>query len=71
MVSGYCRCDLSEPELLKNSHEPYAVIASGDGIYKLDYNKVLSIISQSEQMLPLYVLHARIRARLRDLVFFA
>ena len=26
---------------LKNSHEPYAVIASGDGIYKLDYNKVL------------------------------
>ena len=41
MVSGYCRCDLSEPELLKNSHEPYAVIASGDGIYKLDYNKVL------------------------------
>ncbi len=26
---------------LKHSHEPYAVIASGDGIYKLDYNKVL------------------------------
>lgn len=26
---------------LKNSHEPYVVIASGDGIYKLDYNKVL------------------------------
>ena len=26
---------------LKNSHEPYAVIASGDGIYKLDYNKIL------------------------------
>ena len=26
---------------LKNSHEPYAVIASGDGIYKLDYNNVL------------------------------
>ncbi len=26
---------------LRNSHEPYAVIASGDGIYKLDYNKVL------------------------------
>ena len=24
-----------------NSHEPYVVIASGDGIYKLDYNKVL------------------------------
>ena len=24
---------------LKNSHEPYVVIASGDGIYKLDYNR--------------------------------
>lgn len=26
---------------LKNSHEPYVVIAAGDGIYKLNYNKVL------------------------------
>ncbi|MGN0243346.1 MAG: glucose-1-phosphate adenylyltransferase subunit GlgD [Lachnospiraceae bacterium] len=26
---------------LKSSHEPYVVIAGGDGIYKLDYNKVL------------------------------
>ncbi len=26
---------------LKNSHEPYVVITSGDCIYKLDYNKVL------------------------------
>lgn len=26
---------------LKNSHEPYVIIASGDGVYKLDYNKVL------------------------------
>ena len=26
---------------LKRSHEPYVVIASGDSIYKLDYNKVL------------------------------
>ena len=26
---------------LKNSHEPYVVIASGDGIYKMDYNKIL------------------------------
>lgn len=26
---------------LKNSHEPYVVIASGDGIYKMDFNKVL------------------------------
>ena len=28
-------------DFLKNSHEPYVVIASGDGIYKLDFNKVL------------------------------
>lgn len=26
---------------LVNSHEPYVVITSGDGVYKLDYNKVL------------------------------
>ncbi len=28
-------------EFLKNSHEPYVVITSGDIIYKLDFNKVL------------------------------
>ena len=28
-------------DFLKKSHEPYVVLASGDGIYKLDYNKVL------------------------------
>ena len=28
-------------EFLKNSHEPYVVIASGDCVYKMDYNKVL------------------------------
>ena len=28
-------------EWLKECHEPYVVIASGDGIYKMDYNKVL------------------------------
>lgn len=28
-------------DFLKRRHEPYVVIASGDGIYKLDYNKVL------------------------------
>ena len=28
-------------QFLKQSHEPYVVIASGDGIYKLDYGKVL------------------------------
>ncbi|MDR0949947.1 MAG: glucose-1-phosphate adenylyltransferase subunit GlgD [Lachnospiraceae bacterium] len=26
---------------LKSSHEPYVVIASGDGVYKMDFNKVL------------------------------
>ena len=28
-------------DFLKSSHEPYVVRASGDGIYKLDYNKIL------------------------------
>jgi len=28
-------------DYLKRSHEPYVVIASGDGVYKMDYNKVL------------------------------
>lgn len=28
-------------DFLKKSHEPYVVIASGDGIYKIDFNKVL------------------------------
>ena len=28
-------------DFLKKSHEPYVVIASGDGVYKLDFNKVL------------------------------
>ncbi|MCQ2423021.1 MAG: glucose-1-phosphate adenylyltransferase subunit GlgD [Lachnospiraceae bacterium] len=29
-------------DFLQNSHEPYVVIASGDGIYKLDYNQVIN-----------------------------
>ena len=29
-------------DFLRNSHEPYVVIASGDGIYKLDYNQVIN-----------------------------
>ena len=28
-------------DFLKKSHEPYVVIASGDGVYKIDFNKVL------------------------------
>ncbi|MDD3141646.1 MAG: glucose-1-phosphate adenylyltransferase subunit GlgD [Lachnospiraceae bacterium] len=28
-------------DFLKKCHEPYVIITSGDGVYKLDYNKVL------------------------------
>ena len=37
-------------DFLKKRHEPYVVIASGDGIYKLDFNKVLDyhIAKQSD-----------------------
>lgn len=28
-------------DFLKDSHEPYVVIASGDGVYKMDYGKIL------------------------------
>ena len=28
-------------DFLKRCHEPYVIIASGDAVYKLDYNKVL------------------------------
>lgn len=28
-------------DFLKKSHEPYVIIASGDGVYKLNYNKIL------------------------------
>ena len=42
MVPRNSRFTLSESsDFLKSSHEPYVVIASGDGIYKLDYGKVL------------------------------
>ncbi len=33
---------------LKESHEPYVIIASGDGIYKLDYNLVLDSHIQNQ-----------------------
>ncbi|MDD7267995.1 MAG: glucose-1-phosphate adenylyltransferase subunit GlgD [Lachnospiraceae bacterium] len=32
---------LQNLDFLRKSHEPYVIIASGDGIYKLDYNEVL------------------------------
>lgn len=38
---GTADCLAQNLDYLKSSHEPYVVIASGDGIYKLDYNKVL------------------------------
>lgn len=28
-------------DFLKSTHEPYVVIASGDGIYKMDYNRIV------------------------------
>ena len=33
---------------LKRSHEPYVIITSGDGVYKLDYNKVLEYHIQKQ-----------------------
>lgn len=38
---GTADCIYQNLDFLRNSHEPYVVIASGDGVYKLDYNKVL------------------------------
>ena len=40
-VTGTAAPQMPFLTFLKNSHEPYVVIAAGDGIYKLDYNKVL------------------------------
>ena len=42
MVSGNSRLPFIRIlDFLKKSHEPYAIIASGDCVYKMDYNKVL------------------------------
>lgn len=38
---GTADCIYQNLDWLKECHEPYVIIASGDGIYKLDYNKVL------------------------------
>ncbi|MCR5416897.1 MAG: glucose-1-phosphate adenylyltransferase subunit GlgD [Pseudobutyrivibrio sp.] len=35
-------------DFLKKRHEPYVIIASGDGIYKLDFNKVLDYHIQKQ-----------------------
>ena len=39
--SGTANAIYQNLEFLKSSHEPYVVIASGDCVYKMDYNKVL------------------------------
>ena len=41
-------------DFLKKSHEPYVIIASGDCVYKLDYNKVLEYHIERKRILPLY-----------------
>ena len=41
LVQGTADALYQNLTFLKNSHEPYVVIAAGDGVYKLDYNKVL------------------------------
>ena len=38
---GTADCIYQNIEFLKRSHEPYVVIATGDCIYKMDYNKLL------------------------------
>ena len=44
---------------LKNSHEPYVVIANGDMIYKLDFNKVLEYhIDKKADITVVYKEHA-------------
>ena len=46
-------------DFLKRSHEPYVVLASGDGIYKLDYNKVLEYhIEKKADILSLIHIYA-------------
>lgn len=42
-------------DFLKKCHEPYVIIASGDGVYKLDYNKVLEYHIEKKQISPWYV----------------
>ncbi|MBR3036379.1 MAG: glucose-1-phosphate adenylyltransferase subunit GlgD [Lachnospiraceae bacterium] len=45
---------------LKESHEPYVVIASGDGVYKLDFNEVMDYHIQKRADITL------VSTRLRD-----
>ena len=41
LVRGTADSIYQNLDWLKKSHEPYVVIASGDAVYKMDYNKVL------------------------------
>ena len=42
-------------DFLKKCHEPYVIIASGDGVYKLITTKCWNIISRKKQISPWYV----------------
>ena len=53
---------------LKNSHEPYVVIASGDCVYKI--TRFWNITLRNALTLPLYALHVRILPRLSVSVSF-
>ncbi|MEE3392555.1 MAG: glucose-1-phosphate adenylyltransferase subunit GlgD [Lachnospiraceae bacterium] len=44
-------------DFLKSSHEPYVIIASGDGIYKMDYNKVLEYHIQKRADITVVTAH--------------
>jgi len=42
-------------DYLRNSHEPYVIVASGDGIYKLDYEEVLDYHMKKDADITLVV----------------
>ncbi len=45
-------------DFLKKCHEPYVVIASGDGIYKIDFNAVLDYHVQKQANITVVCAHA-------------
>ena len=51
---------------LKTSHEPYVVIASGDGIYKMDYNKVLEYHIEKKADITMVVKKMTDRSEIND-----
>ena len=50
---------------LKDSHEPYVVIAAGDGIYKLDYSKVKAVLDVEMSIPAQLVLDVRLAVKER------